>query len=166
MNVLERINTQIRNVQTVRAVGISIPIQETPKKVLSKPIRSYILRKILMETNEISLMATATTALSNVDRVFGGIEEFVDWYVPLQESFSEPQRRALETLVGARNAINGGCGCKRHKRTEMAAAYYSTFWTENAKTDLPKKVLEVANVKSIDFRVGRTQNLVLQVTRP
>ena len=160
--VLDRINSQIR--QDRRVNFPSVQPQKTERKNLSNPINSDILRKILMETNEPLPVATL---LDNVEKTFTGIEDFVDWYDPLKGNFNESQQLALETLVGAKNGIvNGGCGCKQKQRAEMAYSYYSTFWTENAKTDLPQRVLEVANVKSINFRSGRTQELVLQVTRP
>jgi len=150
MSVLDRIEAQIKEATRFRPDPWPfLRLHGIEKKILPKPIGAGRLRKLLMETNEsIKVDGQIVT-----DIVFGGVELFVSWYEPLTSQFSPTQQMALNTLVAAAKSIHAGCGCKSHKRRAAAEAYYGTFWKENAKTDLPHRVLEVAATQRVVFRL-------------
>lgn len=154
--VLDRLNAQINN-SIIRPNILNEAIRpEIPKKILSKPLSLDILREVLMENLEVkeTIPVVAENIISEpIDKVFNGIEDFVGWYETVKDKFSENQNVAFATLVQARDMINPGCGCKRKQRLAGANNYFVTFWNQNAQTDMPKKVMEVANAKTLAFWV-------------
>jgi hypothetical protein len=87
------------------------------------------------------------------DMVFGGIQDFVAWLVPVKDSFTPEQIVPLSTLIQARDMIEIGCGCKRANRIRQANDYFKTFWINNQANDLPQKVIQVGNFSSISFAI-------------
>jgi hypothetical protein len=142
--VLDRINGQIKNSKIPRIITLKQKIQ---KKELQKPLGCDILKDILIKSCNL-------VKKNNMDITFNNVEEFVSWYEPLKDRFSEAQNIALSSLVSARDMINNGCGCKRKQRLDAAGNYFRTFWQENSHTDLPYKVMEVSNSQSVTFVLG------------
>ena len=89
------------------------------------------------------------------DRVFGGIIDFVDWFTPNKEKFTEKQLIPLNTLVQARQMIEIGCGCKRAQRLNQSDEYFKVFWMNNKNTDLPETVMRIGNFKTLKFSNNR-----------
>jgi hypothetical protein len=139
--VLRRINQQI-NPPPQPSTVVEAPTHVVDKK-LPTPLSSEEIRKIFMPEPEV--------ATPSEEQVFDGIEAFVSWYLPVRDKFSEAQNMALITLVQMRDYINSGCACKRDYRLGQANDYYKAFWDGNRETDLPQKVKEVGNFKSVLF---------------
>lgn len=157
-SVLRRINEQIQKSSVLKPIITDIKPHEPPK--LSDPLDQESLRKLLMENIEEKLDIIPEVVNNEaVDLVFNGIESFVGWYEPLKDKFTESQNIAMATLIQMRDMINAGCGCKRGHRLDNANNYFVTFWTQNAATDMPKKVMEVGNAKSISFKVQNNEFL-------
>jgi hypothetical protein len=149
---LDRIKQQINSPPVASThVEASPQVVEKPRP---NPISSEELRKIFMPEEQAPVVAPSE------DKKFDGIEEFVAWYLPVRDKFSDPQNVALSTLVQTRDFINSGCGCKRQQRLNQANEYYKSFWSQNTATDLPQKVCEVGGFKSVLFCVQ--QNYILQ----
>lgn len=148
---LNRIKEQIKVPPLASThIEVSLPVVEKP---LPMPLTSEEIRNIFMEPEAPELVPSEI-------KIFDGIESFVAWYVPLNNKFSEAQNMALSSLVQTRDFINSGCGCKRQQRLNQAEEYYKDFWTRNASTDLPQKVLEVGGFRSVIFSVR--QGIILQ----
>jgi hypothetical protein len=150
--VLNRIKSQLQASKKIE--NTSAPERthvEEPEKVA--PLDPQEFKTLLMEELGETRTPETPPVPPNGERVFNGIEDFVTWYEPLQEKFSEGQRVALKTLIDSKAAINIGCGCKRGKRKRQAEDYFSTFWNNNLTTDLPVKVLEVGNYSAIIFEI-------------
>jgi hypothetical protein len=153
--VLERIKQQINPAPTPStSIEVSTPVVD---KLPPTPISSEELRKIFMPD-------APPMPVALEDKKFDGIEEFVAWYLPLRDKFTEQQNIALITLVQMRDFINSGCNCKRQQRLNQANEYYKTFWSQNQTTDLPQKVCEVGGFKSVLFCIQ--QNFILQFPTP
>jgi hypothetical protein len=141
--VLRRINQQINPPQPPSTV-VEAPTPVVDKK-LPTSLSSEEIRKIFMPEPEV--------VTPSEEQVFDGIESFVAWYLTVRDNFTEAQNMALTTLVQMRDYINAGCACKRDYRLGQANDYYKDFWSRNQQTDLPQKVKEVGNFKSVLFCV-------------
>ncbi len=146
--VLRRIDNRIRKTPLVPVTEKSEK-KEEPKKNLPNPLSSDILKELLLSSLREDKVKEILFELDEIK--FNGIEHFVSWYETVREEFSDPQRKALETLVQMRDAINIGCGCRRSQRLDGANNYYIDFWLSNASTDLPDKVKEITKAKIVIF---------------
>jgi hypothetical protein len=143
--VLDRINRQLSaSTKKTEQQKEKVVVEE---KKLPPPIPPSELKKIFMA--ELGNPIETPEKTMNFD----GIQTFVNWYLPVQDKFTEQQTVALTTLVQARDMIFVGCNCKMKHRLEVAQAYYRNFWTENANNDLPSKIMEVGGFSSIQFAV-------------
>jgi hypothetical protein len=160
--VLDRIKRQIHSSKK-ESVFVQPKLVLVEEKVAQTPIQPEELKNLFMAE------ITETPSTSSVDtnhKNFDGIEEFVAWYLPLRDKFSENQIVALTTLVQAREVINVGCACKKTYRKNQANNYFKTFWLNNQNTDLPSKVLEVGQFASVTFLVDGGQFLTISVPTP
>jgi hypothetical protein len=149
--LLDRLNGQISQAKVERKPDLDFSVFQNrpPLKEEVKPIESSVLRKLLMENLEEKPVVEIKEEI-----VFDGIVSFVSWYLNVVTEFSEGQNKALSTLVDTRNMIENGCGCKRHHRQGVADGYFRTFWAENGATDMPKRITEVAAVKTVKIMQG------------
>lgn len=143
--VLNRIHSQIKE---------KVPVVVQPKPFLTvpppvPPVKTETLRLLLEEIIPNDVVVEVPQLISY--KVFNTIYDFVDWYVGREKHFTERQQTALNTLVQTRNVIGVGCACKRQQREQAAFAYFKTFWQNNKGNDLPARVMEVANAKSLEF---------------
>ena len=161
--VLTRIERQRRR-SSKEQVVVREPEPEKEVKKCS-PISLSELKNILMEEIEGSLIKTEpiTPDVSGekTDRVFGGIEDFVAWLLPVKEKFTPQQLVPLATLIQARDMIFVGCACKQQYRTTQANEYFSTFWTNNRNTDLIPTIMNIGNYKSVTFYTPRAGNFLV-----
>lgn len=82
---------------------------------------------------------------------FSSLEEFISWYEKNRNSFSENQRKPLDTLVEARNMTVGGCNCNLQQRKNVANGYFHDFWVNNKHTDLIPTLQKILKTKKIIF---------------
>jgi hypothetical protein len=161
--VLNRINAQL--LASKRVEERKEKIQEVKQEEITKPqvtpIRPEELKEILMEELKPEESPEKTEQGINEDKIFSGVEDFVDWLIPIKHKFSKNQLIPLTTLIQVKEAINVGCGCRRKNRIEQANQYFQTFWEKNKNTDLPATVLAIGNFKSITFSVPNTQNFLI-----
>ena len=155
--VLERVNLRIKDAQ------IKPQIQEDfipeVKKNLPNPLSLVKLKGLLMDSleNTEPNITPVIPVQESEEVIFNGIEHFVGWYETMKEKFTDPQRKALDTLIQARDMINTGCGCRRGHRLDGANNYFMDFWASNASTDMPKKLKEVANTKRVIFQKDKLE---------
>lgn len=144
--VLDRIKRQSTPSQIKEPVAEAEVVQQ---KVYPAALSGEDLRKIFM----CEPAPIPETPIEKIDKRFFGIEEFVEWYLPVKTKFTEAQNVPLTSLVQVRDMIFVGCACKSTHRRGQANEYFRAFWTENFNrgTDLPAKVLEVGNFSSVTF---------------
>lgn len=85
------------------------------------------------------------------DLFFPDLFHFCEWYLNNQKGFTEIQKKALGTLVEARDLINVGCACKRQQRLDAATNYFKIFWENNLKNDLIPTILKISQAKKVVF---------------
>jgi len=137
--------------QTVRPQpSLETVIDAIQQVTLSPPLSVDELRELLIAEIYTSVSATPTPeAMCNELLEFPHIYVFVDWYSGKESQFSDTQRQALDTLVLARQTIDNGCRCRREQRERVAHGYFTTFWVNNATTDLLPAIAKIGNVNQV-----------------
>lgn len=154
--VLDRIQRQTKGRQIERPALVIAP---PPPPPLAPALDAEVLRKIFL--NEMEPVEPPVESVN--EKTFSGVQDFANWYEANREKFPERQHAVLNTVIDARNVIDAGCSCQRHKRKEMAENYYHDFWLNNQNTDLPATVAEVAGVSVVKFL--KDGNLFLTYTK-
>ena len=157
--VADRIrNSQNQNVIQSATPMISQEIAPEPVKEVSPAINPDVLRAKLEEKlnpqPQIITEERATESLIPPQIMlvhFANLFEFAQWYENNQQSFLEPQRKALDTLLEARKITMSGCNCDREKRKIIAQDYFRKFWVNNKSTDLLPTLQKVLATKKIIF---------------
>jgi len=85
--------------------------------------------------------------------LFENLTGFCLWYKANREQFSDPQKKALDTILQAEELINKGCSCKINQRRKAAFDYYFNFMQRNSETDLLQKIKFVAGCDTVTFKI-------------
>lgn len=84
---------------------------------------------------------------------FESLGSFCLWYTSNRDKFSDPQKKALDTIVQAEELINKGCSCKTNQRRKAAFDYYFNFMQRNSETDLIQKIKSVSGCRTVTFKI-------------
>lgn len=152
--ILNRIKNQINSSKIKVKTNLPVEVKEDLKET---PISPDKLKSIFMTELQEKPQETVSTG----EKVFNGIEDFIDWYRPNKDGFTDDQIVALGTLIQVWQLINNGCSCKKAARRKSANDYFKTFWVKNQYTDLPTTIFKIGGYSKITFAVDGEVFLII-----